>query len=66
MGKGKEGALMVNVDNRVEDAWWSKEWGLDELEDDVLAAEAPSMWEAEVAALSDEQLAAMEETAEDF
>jgi hypothetical protein len=54
---------MVNVDDRVE-GWWSKEWGGDELEDESLMA--PSLWEAEVAALSDEQLAAMEESAEDI
>jgi hypothetical protein len=57
----KEGALMVNGDNG---AWWSKEWGSDELEDELLAG--PTLWEAEVAALSDEQLAAMEETTEDM
>jgi hypothetical protein len=48
---------MVNVDNEVE-AWWSKEWGTDELEEEALAA--PSLWEAELVALSDEQLAALE------
>jgi hypothetical protein len=54
---------MVEVDDRVS-GWWSKEWGSgDELEEEALAA--PSLWEAEVAALSDEQLAAMEEAAED-
>jgi hypothetical protein len=65
MGKGKEGVLMI-IDNRVEGAWWTKEWGLDEVEDEVSASSDPSMWEAEVAALSDEQLAAMEESAEDL
>jgi hypothetical protein len=53
---------MVNVDNQVE-AWWSKEWGSDDLEEEALAG--PSLWEAEVAALSDEQLAALEEASED-
>ena len=53
---------MVNVANQAE-AWWSKEWGVDELEEEALSA--PTLWEAEVAALSDEQLAAMEEAAED-
>jgi hypothetical protein len=54
---------MVNVDDQLS-AWWSKEWGGDELDEESLTA--PSLWEAEVAALSDEQLAAMEETAEDI
>jgi hypothetical protein len=46
-------------------AWWSNEWvGGDDLDEEVLAS--PSLWEAEVAALSDEQLAAMEETSEDI
>ena len=53
---------MVNLDGEVE-GWWSKEWGVDELEEEALAA--PSLWEAEVAALSDEQLAALE-AAEDI
>jgi hypothetical protein len=53
---------MVNVSQR--EVSWSSEWAVDELEDEVLAS--PSLWEAEVAALSDEQLAAMEETAEDM
>ena len=53
---------MVNVDNEVE-AWWTKEWGGDELEEEALAA--PSLWEAELAALSDEQLAALESSSED-
>jgi len=53
---------MVNVN--LGEAWWSDEWsGGDELEEEVLAS--PSLWEAEVAALSDEQLAALEESAED-
>ena len=43
---------------------WASEWsGNDELEDELLSS--PSLWEAEVAALSDEQLAALEETSED-
>jgi hypothetical protein len=46
------------------EAWWTKEWGADELEDEV--SSAPSLWEAEVAALSDEQLAAMAASAEDL
>lgn len=54
---------MVNVDSQLE-GWWSKEWGPDELEDESLAA--PTLWEAEVAALSDEQLAALEEASEDI
>jgi hypothetical protein len=59
---------MGNAANRVE-AWWTKEWGMDDVEVDVEEEEAlsaPTLWEAEVAALSDEQLAAMEETAEDL
>lgn len=54
---------MVNRDDGAT-VWWSKEWGSDELEDEALAG--PTLWEAEVAALSDEQLAAMEETSEDI
>jgi hypothetical protein len=55
---------MVNVNQG--EAWWSSEWaGGDELEDEALASPPPSLWEAEVAALSDEQLAALEESAED-
>jgi hypothetical protein len=54
---------MVNVDSQVE-GWWSKEWGVDELEEEALSA--PTLWEAEVAALSDEQLAALEEAGEDL
>jgi hypothetical protein len=54
---------MVNADNLVE-AWWSKEWGSDELEEETFSA--PSLWEAEVAALSDEQLAALAEPGEDI
>jgi hypothetical protein len=54
---------MVNVDIAVE-GWWSKEWGTDELEDESLAP--VSLWEAEVAALSDEQLASMQDQAEDL
>ncbi|HXU80178.1 MAG TPA: hypothetical protein VN914_02200 [Polyangia bacterium] len=53
---------MVNVNQR--EAWWGTEWVSDELEEEVLAS--PSLWEAEVAALSDEQLAALEETGEDL
>ena len=53
---------MANV--RQAQRWWSSEWpGGEELEDEVLSS--PSLWEAEVAALSDEQLAALEETSED-
>jgi hypothetical protein len=52
---------MVNGDD-VPGEWVTRDWG-DELEDEVFAA--PTLWEAEVAALSDEQLAAMEESAED-
>jgi hypothetical protein len=52
------------VDDIQVEGWWSKEWGADELEDEAFSA--PSLWEAEVAALSDEQIAAMEETAEDI
>ena len=54
---------MVNVEDLGEG--WSMEWGTEELEEELLAA-APSLWEAEVAALSDEQLAALEETSEDI
>ena len=53
---------MVNVDIAVE-GWWSKEWGADDLEEDSLSS--VSLWEAEVAALSDEQLASMQDAAED-
>jgi hypothetical protein len=53
---------MVNANQG--ERWWSSEWPSgDELEDEVLAP--PSLWEAEVAALSDEQLAALEESSED-
>jgi hypothetical protein len=52
---------MVNGDDLTE--WVARDWG-DELEDDVFAP--PSLWEAEVAALSEEQLAALEETVEDL
>jgi hypothetical protein len=52
------------VDVKREERWWANEWaGSDELEDEGLSS--PSLWEAEVAALSDEQLAALEETSED-
>jgi hypothetical protein len=65
----KEGCVMVNV--KREERWWASQWaggdeleaGGDELEDEV--ASSPSLWEAEVAALSDEQLAAFEDTSED-
>jgi hypothetical protein len=58
----KEGGSMVN--DKQAERWWSSEWaGGEELEDEALSA--PTMWEAEVAALSDEQLAALEETGED-
>jgi hypothetical protein len=53
---------MVNV--KEGEPSWASEWAMsDEQEDEVLAA--PSLWEAEVAALSDEQLAALEESSED-
>jgi hypothetical protein len=52
------------VDVNEGERWWASDWvGNDELEEEVLSS--PSLWEAEVAALSDEQLAALEETAED-
>lgn len=53
---------MVNVDIAVE-GWWSKEWGVDELDDEAVAT--VSLWEAEVAALSDEQIASMQDASED-
>jgi hypothetical protein len=43
--------------------WMTGDWG-DELEDELSAA--PTLWEAEVAALSDEQLAALEAGAEEL
>ena len=43
--------------------WWSKEWSVEEGDDELVST--PSLWEAEVAALSDEQLAALVESAED-
>jgi hypothetical protein len=53
------------VDVKREERWWASEWaGGDELEDDMMSS--PSMWEAEVAALSDEQLAALEDSGEDY
>jgi hypothetical protein len=53
---------MVNV--KEGERWWASEWAVsDELEEEVLAS--PSLWEAEVAALSDEQLAALQESSED-
>jgi hypothetical protein len=52
---------MVNGDEGF-GAWVNRDWG-DELEDEIFAA--PTLWEAEVAALSDEQIAALEETSED-
>jgi hypothetical protein len=55
---------MVNVESLGE-AWWSRDWGMDELEEETALA-PPSLWEAEVAALSDEQLAAMEDANEDL
>jgi hypothetical protein len=53
---------MVNGDDGP-GGWMTRDWG-DELEDEVFAA--PTLWEAEVAALSDEQLAALEEANEDL
>jgi hypothetical protein len=52
---------MVNVN---EGERWASEWsGSDELEDEMMSS--PSLWEAEVAALSDEQLAALDDANED-
>ena len=53
---------MTDWDDR-DSVGWSRLWGADELEDDT--ASAPTLWEAEVAALSDEHLTALEESAED-
>jgi hypothetical protein len=52
---------MVNV---AVEGWWSKEWGSEDPEDDSLSS--VSLWEAEVAALSDEQLASMQAASEDL
>ena len=57
------GTLAVNA-NQAEGPWGTEWVGSEELEDELLSA--PSLWEAEVAALSDEQLAALEETSEDL
>jgi hypothetical protein len=42
---------------------WGLDWGTEEGEDDVL--EPTSLWEAEITALDDEQLLALEDSAED-
>jgi len=52
------------VDVKREERWASEWAGGDELEDEMMSS--PSLWEAEVAALSDEQLSALEDTGEDF
>jgi hypothetical protein len=53
---------MVSVDLAVE-GWWSKEWGTEDVEEESLST--LSLWEAEVAALSDEQLATLQDPSED-
>lgn len=47
---------------RAPERWWM-DWGAEEGEDDLL--EPTSLWEAEITALDDEQLMALEETGED-
>jgi hypothetical protein len=44
--------------------WQAWEWFANDEGDDE-AAEAPSLWEAEITALSDEQLMALEDVKED-
>jgi hypothetical protein len=57
-----DGAIGVMVEGEGQDRWWV-DWGSEEGDEESL--QPTSLWEAEISALDDEHLLALEESAED-